>query len=423
MVECKRSLILCLASILMEWSILQTVPAVIMTTSPDVSHFYTVVAIAFQVAIEELVGIKLHVVTISLDCIDTNQCLRISSRVSLQFEEINLTVGTRILGIEGYGVSLQACSATQYINGSRIPGIRSILIITTVAGKLSSKAILQLAWYIVDTHILIIACTSNSQLHGLISQRQDADIHILGLLHITDIVSRYQRSNAQLHGLVFLINGIGSLGILECSLSTIGTSHILMNLNGTILIEGHSTLAVLGITTYCPRVACEISSPAPNITYNRLIIGYSSPTVIITIEVRWTIKFIMRTIQTEVDFPSLTNQLSLVKLHILSYRNRTDSQCLINRSGSTACRILVEAICHGKSVVGGIDRTREIVTVQALARNIALSTGTGCRQEDRVTIRTGKLVTGYMILGILYPFFLTLCEELLKLIDGWHGNP
>ena len=131
----------------------------------------------------------------------------------------------------------------------------------------------------------------------------------------------------------------------------------------------------------------------------------------------------MRTIQTEVDFPSLTNQLSLVKLHILSYRNRTDSQCLINRSGSTACRILVEAICHGKSVVGGIDRTREIVTVQALAGNIALSTGTGCWQEDGITIRTSKLVTGYMILGILYPFFLTLCEELLKLIDGWHGNP
>ena len=196
-----------------------------------------------------------------------------------------------------------------------------------------------------------------------------------------------------------------------------------MNLNGTILIEGHSTLAVLGITTYCPRVACEISSPAPNITYNRLIISNGSPTVVLTKEVNRTIKLIVRTIQTEVDFPSLTNQLSLVKLHILCHRNRTDSQSLINRSGSTACNILVKAICHGKPVVGGIDRTREIVTVQALTGNIALSTGTGCRQEDRVTIRTGKLVTSYMILGILYPFFLTLCEKFLKLIDGWHGNP
>ena len=189
-----------------------------------------------------------------------------------------------------------------------------------------------------------------------------------------------------------------------------------------ILIECHCTITMARISD-CPRLyTCIICIPTSSFTYNRLIIGIRSPTCILAIEEYRTNKLIMRFIWFQVKLPSII-QLLLVKLHILCYRNRTDSQCLINRSGSATCYILVEAICHGKSVVGGIDRTREIVTVQALTGNFALSTGTGCRQEDRVTIRTGKLVTSYMILGILYPFFLTLCEKFLKLIDGWHGNP
>ena len=75
------------ASTSSEWGILSS------TRTPDIEQLYTIVAVIFDITIMELIGIKLQILSISLDNINANQCLRIFCSKAFQIEDVNLTIG------------------------------------------------------------------------------------------------------------------------------------------------------------------------------------------------------------------------------------------------------------------------------------------------------------------------------------------
>ena len=390
-----------------------------MATAPDVCHLYTIVAVTFNIAIEEFARIEFHFFTISLDAVYTHHSIGISCSIPFNIKHINLPESTRSFCVKRYSICSHSGITGRNCSNSRVPSVRRIT--TTITGQFSRESILIQLRDVVDTKLsrtLRRVGTYHRKLHGRFRQREYLDIRLLVIHKIRNKISRSQNIHIKRESFVFLINGERTFAFNESAFrSDLRNNHFIRTI--FFFRESHGSTTIVGTATYSPAISGKVRSPTPRVTNHRFTVGNRTPAIIHTIEICRTGEDKIGTITLQVDFPSLVEQI-FDERNILSGRNRTNGKSLINRSRSTRIGSTAEVIAHSELAIRNIDRTGKITTFYPGTGNSALCTRTCGRHEDRVAVGTGELISGNAF--HFRPLFGAKCKEFFKLDNGGHGN-
>ena len=266
----------------------------------------------------------------------------------------------------------------------------------------------RLALTVIIDRVSITVFIGKSNLQTVTRQRQN--IQLTTLYRHPSIGTKYIDINV--NHFVRLINGIFT-GFIS-SYTVISQT---MDIDSSVFEKLHVTI-INSISITNPAI---LSTHFPMNFFSDigLSVRYYSPVVRFAPLRERTFEYMLFTILTIVNIPFTIKQRA-VERNILGGRNGTNSQSLINRSGSTSSKSTIEVIAHGKLSIRNIDGTGKIAAFHTNTGSSALCARTCGRHKDRVSVRTGELIAGNTF--HFHPLSGTECKEFFKLSNGRHGH-
>ena len=364
-----------------------------MSAAPDVVQLDTIVAVAFEVAIEELVGVELDGLSVGLDLVDGDYGIGIRCRKSLNFEQVNNTSFARIVGLEGQSVGAFGIGARN-LEGGRRP---TVFAVAAIAGQLGLVAIFVEGRHVVDAQCLSVVAEDH-HLHRLFGERKDA--HIGGGLfgQAAVVARRIERRHAfarERDGLVLLVDG-------ECALADV--FHV-VDISGDddavdvalALEELHRAAAVSGVVAHGPRVACKVGFPRPRVAHDGLVVGHGCPAVVAAIEIDGAREHFVFAVFGQVNFPCVVEPF-LLEGHVLGHGHGAHRQRHEAGRGALVVVGRAEVVAHGKRAVARVDRAGHVVALLAAVGHGGAGALAGGRHEERVAVGSGELDAGHAVL-------------------------